>query len=422
MDLREHIELLVLNVPLIASLVLVRCLRIYPRLRLAIVLGILWQLAALPWLNWLAQHQGWWDFSPSPAALLGMPLGFYLGWVLWWGVVATVLMGKLPFRAAAIAVAVAMLGFDLCAMPMLAPALELGDDWLLGESLLIVFGLLPGLWLAHVTLLDQRLEARAWLIALAFATVMLTILPLVGGRSLDSVLDVLASRPAIWNWALAAFAFVVSVPGMAAVVEFARAGRGTPIPFDPPRRLVTGGVYAYTRNPMQLSAVLLLLAWAGLIGSWLCVLVAAIAVIYSCGVAAWSEGEDLRGRFGAEWQAYRTTAPAWRYRLVPQAASPPARATLYVAMDCAPCSQIARWFSNRGPQGLELADAANWPGERPLQRITYLYPDGETSAQGVTAIACALQHLHLGWAWLGWLMQVPGIHAILQRAMDTSLD
>jgi protein-S-isoprenylcysteine O-methyltransferase Ste14 len=55
---------------------------------------------------------------------------------------------------------------------------------------------------------------------------------------------------------------LLALPGVSAVLEFAERGGGTPIPFDPPVRLVTSGVYRYVANPMQLSCTLVLLAWA----------------------------------------------------------------------------------------------------------------------------------------------------------------
>ena len=39
----------------------------------------------------------------------------------------------------------------------------------------------------------------------------------------------------------------------ACIFEFARSGRGTLSPVDPPRHLVVRGLYRYVRNPMYLS-------------------------------------------------------------------------------------------------------------------------------------------------------------------------
>ena len=45
----------------------------------------------------------------------------------------------------------------------------------------------------------------------------------------------------------------------ACIFEFARSGRGTLSPVDPPRHLVVRGLYRYVRNPMYLSVTLIVL-------------------------------------------------------------------------------------------------------------------------------------------------------------------
>ena len=61
-----------------------------------------------------------------------------------------------------------------------------------------------------------------------------------------------------WEWNAGFLAGVLIVAAGAAllaacVVEFARSGRGTLSPVDPPRHLVVRGLYRYVRNPMYLS-------------------------------------------------------------------------------------------------------------------------------------------------------------------------
>src|SRR5262245_6624504 len=53
----------------------------------------------------------------------------------------------------------------------------------------------------------------------------------------------------------------------ACIIEFARSGRGTLSPVDPPRHLVVRGLYRYVRNPMYLSVTMILLGEAALVRS-----------------------------------------------------------------------------------------------------------------------------------------------------------
>ncbi len=46
------------------------------------------------------------------------------------------------------------------------------------------------------------------------------------------------------------------------VWDFATFGRGTPAPIDAPERLVIRGLYRFTRNPMYLGVLTVILAWA----------------------------------------------------------------------------------------------------------------------------------------------------------------
>src|SRR5207237_8053766 len=51
------------------------------------------------------------------------------------------------------------------------------------------------------------------------------------------------------------------------ILTFVLVGKGTPAPFDPPRRLVVAGPYRYVRNPMYIGAGLAMAGAAMVDGS-----------------------------------------------------------------------------------------------------------------------------------------------------------
>jgi hypothetical protein len=215
---------------------------------------------------------------------------------------------------------------------------------------------------------------------------------------------------------------VAALPGVAAVHEFATRGGGTPLPYDPPSRLVRSGPYAYVANPMQLSAALVLLAWGAATGRPWVMAAGAMSVAYSAGLAAFDEADDLESRFGDPWREYRRDVRAWLPRWRPwhpslAGAGEPAR--LYVAAECGRCSELGRAVERLRPVALEVVAAERHPS-RDLTRITYAAGDGGAEEEGVAALARALHHVNLACALLGMAMRLPVIRPALQVIVDAS--
>jgi protein-S-isoprenylcysteine O-methyltransferase Ste14 len=96
------------------------------------------------------------------------------------------------------------------------------------------------------------------------------------------------------------------------VLCFALLGRGTPAPFDPPRRLVVRGPYRFLRNPMYLGAGLAV-AGAGIFYKSLALIgYAALFLLFFHLFAIWVEEPALRRQFGAEYEAYSRRVRRWR--------------------------------------------------------------------------------------------------------------
>jgi protein-S-isoprenylcysteine O-methyltransferase Ste14 len=108
---------------------------------------------------------------------------------------------------------------------------------------------------------------------------------------------------------------VVGVGGAAValwcIITFAVAGRGTPAPFDPPRRLVIVGPYRLVRNPMYLGAGLALAGAALFYESWaLLGYTAAFAFMTYLFVVGYEE-PTLRATFGDPYVRYCERVRRW---------------------------------------------------------------------------------------------------------------
>ena len=91
---------------------------------------------------------------------------------------------------------------------------------------------------------------------------------------------------------------------------------------------------------------------------------------------------------------------------------------LFVAESCGMCREVRSWFVQRGVRHLEIVPAETHP-TRSLRRITY-HPVTGSEVDGVEAIACALQHLHLGWAFVGSALRLPIVRPLAQLIADAS--
>jgi protein-S-isoprenylcysteine O-methyltransferase Ste14 len=96
--------------------------------------------------------------------------------------------------------------------------------------------------------------------------------------------------------------------------SFASEGRGTLAPWDPPRKLVTGGAFRFSRNPMYIAVFLILLGEAVLLASWgIAAWLAFSAIIIQARVIL-SEEPVLRRAFPEEYDTYRARVPRWLLR------------------------------------------------------------------------------------------------------------
>ncbi len=119
----------------------------------------------------------------------------------------------------------------------------------------------------------------------------------------------------------------ISLAGLVLLVLMVRMfiliGKGTIMPWDPTRRLIISGPYAYVRNPMILSVITVI---AGEAIAFLSPILASLALLFfliNTIYFIYSEEPGLEKRFGVEYLEYKRNVPRWIPRLKPWSSQKP---------------------------------------------------------------------------------------------------
>jgi protein-S-isoprenylcysteine O-methyltransferase Ste14 len=408
----EHVA--IVYVPLLVALVARAIHGRRPRRFAACLLSLLWVAPALLAFQAVNNWAGWWIYLNGVLHLGGMPLDAFTGWLLLWGLAPQIAFPRLPIALSA----ALMVSFDLVAMPLCSETVHLGARWMVGEYCAAVFILLPALCIARWTERNTHLRLRAAMQMAISGMVFLYLLPeIVFSIKPGTGWAPLLQQRSGWLQIELQLLLLLALPGISAVFEFADRGNGTPIPYDPPQRLVTSGLYRYLANPMQTSCTLVMLLWAAMLRNHWLLYAASVSLIFSAGIAWWDERDDLARRFGEPWRAYRREVRNWWPRWRPYHAGPPAR--VYLSATCGICSELARWIRARQPIGLEL-QAAEWLPAGSIRRMRYEACEGSAPVEGVRALGRTLEHMNLAWVLAGAALRLPLVWRLAQLLADVS--
>jgi protein-S-isoprenylcysteine O-methyltransferase Ste14 len=122
-------------------------------------------------------------------------------------------------------------------------------------------------------------------------------------------LDLGLPAPTLFAFSCAVAGAVIAIAGVAAF----RRHKTTVNPFTPERTssLVASGIYRYTRNPMYLGFLLLLVGWAVLLSNVVALVLLPAFILYMNRFQIQPEERALEQHFGSEFQAYKQQVRRW---------------------------------------------------------------------------------------------------------------
>jgi protein-S-isoprenylcysteine O-methyltransferase Ste14 len=302
------------------------------------VMAVWTQLSVGMLLDYGIVRLGYWAYRPMPFTLRGIPIDLHLDWGLVWGFFLTWLYSKLRrFQRGPrfvilylIAWTLLTVAFDAVVSSRMLFLAGADARWWLADTVFLL--LVQGITLAvyHTGLFPSPRPfwrrwsccARSVLYVVSIAAVFYVLLPqvvlkLTHNEHIRPLLDL--RNPLL----LVAFLALPCALGTWAILAFAYPGFGTPLPLDPPRRLVCTGPYAYVRNPMMIAGLLLALLLPIQYPTPYMVFYLLDMGLVSLVLFALFERDELEDRFGEEYIRYRKAVRNWIPRLVPYRLPPP---------------------------------------------------------------------------------------------------
>lgn len=272
------------------------------------LLGFIFQFQASLVFNIVLLDFGYCTFTSTDIPLFyGVPIDFILGQALLTPVIY-LLLRKLPIWVSLIVALLLQVGiYDFASMVVIhSPFTQL-----------TVLTVIPSLLLATYTAQDSHIYLRATLQAICWACFLTWFFPSLIFQNTHHSWDVFLNRP-LWQNMLYLIPLIVpTVILISALWQFAVEGRGTAFPYDPPKKLVTGGIYGYISNPMQLG-ICLLVAWEGvMLESVLLSFSAIVAVLLFIVFKDICNGSCRIAQLDHNWERYQSAVPKWLPRSKP---------------------------------------------------------------------------------------------------------
>ena len=156
---------------------------------------------------------------------------------------------------------------------------------------------------------SHRRRALLTPVGLAFFGGLLLLLVVVA-KYIDACLGLPAIMAYRWGRYMGLGLTAVGVLLCGSCTAFFLRARGTPVPFNPPRELVTVGPYARARNPMLTGLFAILSGVGVLLHSFaLALLVTPMFIVANVIELKLVEEPELERRFGAAYTEYRRRVP-----------------------------------------------------------------------------------------------------------------
>ena len=273
----------------------------------AMFFGFVWFFLASLIINILFINKGTLSFSIHENLFYGVPID----WVISQSIIMGSLVPLLRLWNLKIAYRI-LIQFSLVFLTYSPEYVNLYGLTLTALVVLVTaIAAVPAMFLSDWTMMDISVGKRSTLQSLGWAVFLFWFFPSTIFQLTADNWSVFLHRDMVLN---GLYLIPLLLPGyllISALYQFAVHGDGTGFPYDPPKRLVTQGVYRYISNPMQVG-ISLAMGWWGLVIESLWVSVSAgVAVVLFLVFRDVCNGSCAIGLNNPDWEEYQRSVPKW---------------------------------------------------------------------------------------------------------------